>query len=160
MSTEVIGSNDEKLEPMASVSARSNSVSFSLPALPGSLNDLYEINRPDSGLPRKRLRGEWALWVSRMTPLVPAFEIAPSSVLRVDRTYFLPWFYSNKRWRKVDVINMDALLFNLVTRKIGVDDSRVKCGWLDSHDSQNPRVEITMTEVSEDQWRQHSERIV
>lgn len=160
MSAEVVDKNSNENKSATSVSAGINRVSFTLPALPGSLNDLYEINRPDSGLPRKRLRGEWALWVSRMTPLVPAFEIRPSSVLRVDRTYYLPWFYSNKRWRRVDVINMDALLFNLVTRKIGVDDSRVKCGWLDSHDSQNPRVEITMTEVSEDQWRQHSERII
>lgn len=130
-----------------------NSISFTLPSLPGSLNDLYELNRHDSGLPRKRLRAEWSLWVTRMMPLVPAFTVQPNSVLRIDRCYFLPWFYSNGRWRKVDVVNMDALLFNLVTRKIGVDDLYVKQGYLDSRNSHDNKVEIMITEVTEAEWK-------
>lgn len=139
------------LQAIVTVSA--NSVSFELPSLPGSLNDLYELNRPDSGLPRKRLRSEWALWVSRMMPFIPPFSIAETSVLRVDRCYYLPWFYGNGRWRKVDVVNMDALLFNLVTRKIGVDDSLVKTGMLNSVDSHLNKVHVTLTEVVEAEWR-------
>lgn len=130
-----------------------NTVSFTLPSLPGSLNDIYELNRHDSGLPRKRLRKEWALWVSKMLPYVPAFYIAENSILRIDRCYHLPWFYGNKKWRKVDVINMDALLFNLVTRKIGIDDSLVKMGMLDSHDSPLNKVDVVITEILESQWR-------
>jgi hypothetical protein len=130
-----------------------NSISFTLPSLPGSLNDLYELNRHDSGLPRKRLRSEWALWVTKMMPLVPAFTIQPNSVLRIDRCYCLPWFAKNGRWRKVDVVNMDALLFNLVTRKIGVDDLYVKQGYLDSRNSQENKVEVVITEVTEAEWK-------
>lgn len=135
------------------LSPPSNSVSFELPSLPGSLNDLYEFNRSDSGLPRKRLRSKWAMWVSMMFPYVPAFSIAPNSVLRIDRCYYLPWFYGNGNWRKIDVVNMDALLFNLVSRKIGIDDLYVKRGMLDSRDSTENKVEVVMSEVTESEWR-------
>lgn len=130
-----------------------NSISFTLPSLPGSLNDLYELNRHDSGLPRKRLRAEWSLWVTRMMPIVPVFAVQPNSVLRIDRCYYLPWFYGNGRWRKIDVVNMDALLFNLVTRKIGIDDLYVKQGYLDSRDSQENKVEVVISEVTEAEWK-------
>ena len=98
-----------------------NTISFVLPSLPASLNVLYELNRPDSGLPRKRLKAEWSLWVSKMMPYIPAFKVQPDSILQVDRCYYLPWFYGNGKWRKVDVVNMDALLFNLVSRKVGIE---------------------------------------
>ena len=130
-----------------------NQVAFELPSLPGSLNVLYELNRPDSGLPRKRLKPEWALWVSKMMPYIPAFRVAENSVLRVDRCYHLPWFYGNGRWRKVDVVNMDALLFNVITRKVGIDDLFVKQGFLDSRDSQANKVTVVLTEVTEAEWR-------
>lgn len=130
-----------------------NTVSFTLPSLPASLNVLYELNRPDSGLPRKRLKAEWSLWVSRMMPFIPAFTMQPNSILRVDRKYFTSWFYGNGKWRKTDVVNMDALLFNLVTRKIGIDDSLVKRGYLDSVDSDANKVEVTIVEVTENEWR-------
>ena len=130
-----------------------NKISFTLPSLPASLNELYELNRHDSGLPRKRLRAEWSLWVTKMIPHVPAFTIQPNSVLRIDRCYYLPWFYKNGNWRKLDVVNLDALLFNLVTRKFGIDDLFVKQGYLDSHDSQEHKVEVVVTEVVEAQWR-------
>jgi hypothetical protein len=67
------------------------SISFELPALPGSTNEIYEINRPDSGLPRKRLKPEWAIWATRMMPYIPKFTVQPMSVIRVDRCYFHPW---------------------------------------------------------------------
>lgn len=130
-----------------------NTVRFTLPSLPGSLNVLYELNAPNSGLPRKRLKGEWALWVSRAIPFVPAFRIQTNSILRVDRKYFLPWFYKNGNWRKVDVVNLDALLFNLVTRKVGIDDMMIKQGFMDSVDSTENKVEIVMTEIPEATWR-------
>lgn len=136
------------------ISQGSNSISFWLPSLPGSLNDLYELNRPDSGLPRKRLKAEWSLWCSKMMPYIPAFKVKENSILRVDRTYHLPWFYKNGRWRKVDVVNMDALLFNLVTRKVGIDDLYVKRGMLDSRNSEANKVQVVITEIPEAEWKE------
>jgi hypothetical protein len=51
-------------------------------------------------------------------------------------------------------VNMDALLFNLVTRKVGIDDLFVKRGYMDSVDSQENKVVVTITEVTEAEWRQ------
>lgn len=130
-----------------------NKAHFELPSLPGSLNEIYELNRHDSGLPRKRLKATWSLWITRMLPYIPAFSIAETSVLRVDRIYYFPWFTSKGTWRRVDAVNFDALLFNLVTRKIGVDDSLVKYGWMSSRNSQENKVQVTLTEVPEAAWR-------
>lgn len=129
-----------------------NTISFVLPSLPASLNVLYELNRPDSGLPRKRLKAEWSLWVSKMMPYIPAFKVQPDSILQVDRCYYLPWFYGNGKWRKVDVVNMDALLFNLVSRKVGIDDLYVKKGMLDSRNSLANKVAIVLTEITKAKW--------
>lgn len=135
------------------VGASANTVRFTLPSLPGSLNDIFELNRHDSGLPRKRLKGEWALWVTRMSPYIPLFTVQPNSILRVDRCYYLPWFTGKGTWRRVDVVNMDALLFNLVTRKVGIDDLYVKQGYMDSRDSPENKVEVVLTEVTEATWK-------
>lgn len=113
---------------------------------------LYELNRPDSGLPRKRLKAEWSLWVSKMMPYIPPFKVQLDSILRVDRCYYLPWFYGNGRWRKVDVVNMDALLFNLIARKVGIDDLYVKQGLLDSRNSPENKVVVVLTEITKAEW--------
>lgn len=130
-----------------------NIVSFVLPSLPGSVNELYELNRPDSGLPRRRLKPEWALWATRMMPYIPRFKMEPNSILRVDRNYHYPWFYKNGKWRKADAANMDALLFNTICRKIGIDDLYLKRGWLNSTDSADGKVEVRLIEIPEAVWR-------
>lgn len=130
-----------------------NSVTFQLPSLPGSVNELYEFNRHDSGLPRKRLKGEWALWASRMFPHIPQFTVRENSLVRIDRCYYYPWFYKNGKWRKADVSNMDALLFNTIARKIGIDDLWFKQGMMNSRDSEARKVIVTLTEISESEWR-------
>lgn len=51
------------------------------------------------------------------------------------------------------MVNMDALLFNLVSRKVGIDDLYVKRGMLDSRNSTENKVEVVMSEVTEREWR-------
>ena len=85
-------------------------------------------------------------------PYIPAFKVQPDSILQVDRCYYLPWFYGNGKWRKVDVVNMDALLFNLVSRKVGIDDLYVKKGMLDSRNSLANKVAIVLTEITKAKW--------
>lgn len=133
-----------------------NTCSFWLPSLPGSVNEIYELNRPDSGLPRKRLKAEWALWASSMMVYIPRFTIKVNSVVRVDRCYYYPWFYRNQKWRKADVANMDKLLFDTIAKKIGVDDLFFKQGWTDSRDAQSGKVQVRLVEVTESQWRNAS----
>jgi hypothetical protein len=133
---------------------RENSISFTLLSLPGSINEVYtfgySINSPR---PERKLKAEWALWKSQNATRIPLLKVLPDSIIRVDRLYQYRWFYKNGNWRKCDTANMDKLLFDLISQKIGVDDSRFKCGMMDSADSEANVVTVTLTEIPSDEWR-------
>lgn len=133
--------------------AGGNEVRFELPSLPGSVNEIYELNRPDSGLPRRRLKAEWAIWATRMMQHVPLFTVQPMSIVRIDRWYFYPWFYKNGKWRVADVANMDKLLFDTLAKKTGINDLFFKQGWMGSRDSVSGKVVVRLREIPEQQWR-------
>jgi len=133
--------------------AGGNEVRFVLPSLPGSVNEIYELNRPDSGLPRRRLKAEWAIWATRMMTHILPFSIQPMSIVRVDRWYFYPWFYKNGKWRVADVANMDKLLFDTLAKKLGINDLLFKQGWMGSRDAASSRVIVRLREIPEAQWR-------
>jgi len=133
--------------------AGGNEVRFVLPSLPGSVNEIYELNRPDSGLPRRRLKAEWAIWATRMMTHILPFSIQPMSIVRVDRWYFYPWFYKNKKWRVADVANMDKLLFDTLSKKLAINDLLFKQGWMGSRDATSGRVVVRLREIPEAQWR-------
>jgi hypothetical protein len=131
-----------------------NSVSFRLLSLPGSVNSIYEFGYTiNSPRPQHRLKPEWSMWASKAKPYIPSFRIAKNSIIRIDRCYFYPWFYGNGNWRKADAANMDKLLLDVVSQKIGVDDCMFKCGMMDSRDSQDRFVEVVLTEITEAEWR-------
>ena len=133
--------------------AGQNQVVFVLPSLPGSVNEIFELNRPDSGLPRRRLKAEWALWATKMMPHILAFSVQPMSIVRVDRWYHYPWFYKNGKWRVADVANMDKLLFDTLSKKLGINDLLFKQGWMGSRDAVDGKVVVRLSEVTESQWR-------
>lgn len=131
----------------------SNVISFELPSLPGSVNEIFELNRPDSGLPRRRLKAEWAIWATKMMPHILAFTIEPMSIVQVDRWYHYPWFYKNGKWRVADVANMDKLLFDTLAKKLGINDLLFKQGWMGSRNAVDGKVVVRLTEILEAQWR-------
>lgn len=131
-----------------------NRVRFILPDLPGSVNEIYApIRSIYSPVPRWGVKAEWKLWGTNMWPYVPAFEIREHSIIRVDRIYYYEWFTKLGKWRKADVANMDKLLFDIISRKIGVDDLYFKEGMMSSRDSDQGVVEVTLTEVEEEKWK-------
>lgn len=131
-----------------------NSVTFTLPGLPGSVNTIYEPGHSIySSRPEWRIKAEWALWATKMKPYVLPFSIQENSLVRVDRCYYYPWFYKNGRWRKADVANMDKLLIDTIAKKIGVDDLFFKIGMTDTRNCDNGRVLVTLTEITEGEWR-------
>lgn len=138
-----------------------NSVSFTLPSLPGSVNVIYGPKRTIHSVNGWGLRDEWLLWMTRMTPYVLPLplKLEPRSVVRVDRCYYYPWFTKEGQWRRADTANLDKITFDLVSRKLGVDDLYFKCGYMDSRDSDNPRVEVTLTEVPCRCWERERERL-
>ena len=54
---------------------------------------------------------------------------------------------------------MDKITFDLISRKLDIDDRYFKCGWMDSRDSNNPRVDVTLTEVTRLEWERGREKL-
>lgn len=130
------------------------SVTFTLPSLPGSVNEIYAPGYSiGSSQPQWRLKSEWALWATKIKPHILLFKIAANSIVRIDRCYYYRFFYGNGHWRKADTANMDKLLFDTIAAKIGVNDLFFKCGWMDSRDSAENKVVVTLTEITEAEWR-------
>lgn len=120
------------------------SVRFVLPSLPPSANRLHNI---DHRRRRVFLTDESRKWKSDMQFLVPRFEIAGTSLLRIDYTAHYPWHHHNGRRRRVDVSNLMKLLHDTICERIGVDDSRVSEGSFASVDAAEERLEITLREI-------------
>ncbi len=106
--------------------AGGNKVSFVLPSLPGSMNELYEFNDRYSGLPRKRLKAEWALWKTRAKAYVPPCPWAIGKFLRIELDLQSPnWYYKNGKLRRKDIENFEKLTIDTIFEKIGHDDSYI-----------------------------------
>lgn len=83
--------------------------------------------------------------------LIPRFDIAPTSLLRIDYVAFYPWFHHNKRRRRIDASNLMKLLHDTICMRIGVDDSRVSEGSFASVDSESEKLEVTLREICQPQ---------
>lgn len=138
-----------------------NTVSFTLPSLPGSVNVIYGPKRTIHSPNGWGIRDEWLLWMTRMTPHVGVLprRPLPDSIIQIDRTYYYPWFTKERNWRRADTANMDKITFDLISRKLDIDDRYFKCGWMDSRDSNNPRVDVTLTEVTRLEWERGREKL-
>lgn len=83
--------------------------------------------------------------------LIPRFEIATTSLLRIEYTAHYPWRHRNGKRRKVDVSNLMKLLHDTICARIGVDDSRVSEGSFASVDSVSEKLEVTLREILQPQ---------
>lgn len=131
---------------MADVPA--NTVSMILIGLPGSLNQIYEMPAFGSGLPRRRLKAEWALWKSRAKPLVPLCNFPTDCFFKVEMWFESPsWWCKNGSLRRRDVDNLEKLVLDTVFEKLDRDDSRVICKVSHKVVGVDDQVTITLTEV-------------
>jgi hypothetical protein len=138
-----------------SVEGGVNRVSFTLPSLPGSVNTIYGPRRTMYSQNGWGLKDEWVIWSTKMIPYILPLphKVAKNSIIRVDRCYYYQWFTNEGNWKIVDTANMDRLLFNIIAKKIGIDDLFFKQGYMDSLDSSKNQVEVVLTEITEAQWR-------
>ena len=96
---------------------------FTLPSLPGSCNSIYEFNHANSGLPVRRLKGEWALWKSRIKPYVPRCDWAQGKFLKIELDFQSPnWWHGNGKLKRKDIENLEKLAIDTIFEKIGCDD--------------------------------------
>lgn len=130
-----------------------NTITFTLPFCPPSVNSLYTVNykEPDPSR-RVTLKEECRRWKSEVHSRVPRFRIAEDSVVRIDWTVHYPWLTKRKSWAKRDTANMMKLLHDAIAEKLGVDDRRFKSGMMDSVNAQVERTVVTLTEVPVSEW--------
>jgi hypothetical protein len=130
-----------------------NTITFTLPLCPPSVNSLYQVRfSAPNPADRVTLRPECRQWKTNSKVYIPAFRVAETSIVRVDRTYYYPWLTKKKTWLKKDTVNLDKLLFDAIAEKVGVDDRRFKLGMMDSIDCSVEKTIVTLTEVTMAEW--------
>ncbi len=120
-----------------------NRVRFVFPALPASVNGLYQI------IWHKReveLKPECRQYKSRMKDYVPLFSVGDDSLIQVDVVCHYNYWYKNGKLREFDTHNLIKLLIDTCAERLGMTDKRMKRGSWDSVDSTREQVEITLTE--------------
>jgi len=129
---------------------------FVLSPLPPSKNELRYIDttgrrRFESGKPRYVFQSDkYRQWANHVWPLIPRFEIAATSYLRLDMVFSYPFFYKNGKLRIFDAPNMQEALQDTICKRIGINDARVKAWTGDSADSKEEFVTVTLTELPQD----------
>ena len=135
-------------EPATTVARQ---ISFKLIGLPGSMNELFEMPQWGSGLPRRRLKAEWALWKSRAKPFIPRCDWPSDCYFRVEMLFESPnWFYKNGKLRRRDVVNLEKLILDTIFEKLDRDDSRVVEKVSRKLVGRDDQVHITLTAV---EWK-------
>ena len=123
MATEIPVSGNGGPVPGGGAGAREGeSLQFTLPSFPPSVNSMYLINHNQR---RVQLSDEALLWKTRIVPCIPP--------CRLDfPAYKLTLIYQSPRWllksgglRKADVSNMDKLTIDTLCSKWGWDDSKL-----------------------------------
>lgn len=103
-----------------------NSIAFELPDLPKSVNCIYEYNRPFSGLPVRRLKGEFALWKSKLKVYVPGCKWVVNRFVKVTLDFQSPnWWHRNGTLKRKDIENLEKLTIDTIFEKWGADDSYI-----------------------------------
>lgn len=138
-----------------------HSITFTLPMVPPSVNSLYSVNfkEPDPSR-RITLKDECRLWKNSAAGYMPRFKVAPDSVIRVDRTYWFNWFTKTGKWAKKDAFNFDKLLFDMISKRINVDDSRFKEGMMRSINSPVEKTLVCLTEVPISVWSAYAQETI
>jgi len=130
-----------------------HSVRFTLPFAPPSTNSLYVIHyKAANPSDRVKLRPECQRWKSDAKVYIPRFPVADDSIVRVDWTVYYSWFTKAGTWAKRDTSNMQKLLMDMISEKIGVDDRRFKEGLMRSVNSAREQTMVILTEIPVATW--------
>lgn len=129
---------------------RNRVVTFTLPDLPPSTNELMTPTRPNvhSNSQRWEIKPEWKQWRSSMLRYVKILDIADSSLVRVDLWFFYGFYYRDGSLKRMDTQNLLNFAINTIAQKQDWDDKVCKHGsWGSTHDDHRPRVAVRLTEM-------------
>lgn len=97
-------------------------VSFRLPAPPISMNAMYQIHY---GKRQVYMKPEVRTYKTTMKMYVPRFDVPEDGRVGIRFSVHDDWYFKNGKMRKKDVHNLCKVLTDLVTEKMGFDDSLV-----------------------------------
>lgn len=128
-----------------------NSVTFWLPNLPPSVNEIYQPGYSIySSRPQWKIKAEWLIWQAKMQPYILPFPIAATSFVHIDLLFFYDFFYPKQRTRlrTVDTQNMCKFAIDTIAKKLGFNDRIVKSGsWDSKHAEGSGKARVTLIEV-------------
>ena len=121
-----------------------NLVRFTLPALPPSVNGLYQVIYSQR---RVELKPEARRWKTQAKEDMPPWERNPENLLRIDVVFEYPRNFKNGKTRRKDCSNLLKLLIDAVAERYGFDDSLVIEGSWSSKDAAIEYVVVTVSEI-------------
>lgn len=134
---------------------KQNSMTFSLPFCPPSVNSLYSVSFKGKGHPPDiHLKDECRRWRNEAMTRIPRFRIEDDSALSVTTVIYYPWFTKAKTWAKRDLDNMGKLLHDTIAKRLNIDDRRFKAVSMRSVNSAVERTVVTLVEVPIAVWSQ------
>lgn len=117
---------------------------FVLPALPPSVNSLYDVLWSQRRVELKKRARDWKTEAkSRMPP----WEHTAGAEVRVDVHFEFSRTHRNGTYKVKDVSNMLKLLIDAVAERYGFNDCLVTAGSWSSADAPAERVTVTVVEV-------------
>jgi hypothetical protein len=114
------------------VSSNNNLIHFTLPALPPSVNGIYQIIWSTRSV---ELKPECRQWKMKAKEHMPPWRLASeSSLVRIDPVFYYNFHFKNGKLKPYDTQNLLKLLIDAIAERYGFKDERVKAGSWDSID--------------------------
>lgn len=124
--------------------AIANHVRFTLPALPPSVNALYQIIYSER---RVELKPEVRRWKTAAKERMPPWSLrSPDSLICIDAVFYYDFYHANGNLRDFDTHNLMKALIDAIAERYGFRDKRVKRAPCDSYHSKQERAIVTVSE--------------
>jgi Holliday junction resolvase RusA-like endonuclease len=121
---------------------------FLITSLPESINSAYNIIFSQR---RVELKPAMRLWKSKVKEMVPRFEgVVNEDLFRIEADFIYPFYYKNGKLRKFDTANLLKILYDAMSEKMGVDDSRFKFGEFSSVHGERESVKVMIQQLREE----------
>lgn len=98
------------------------SCQFTIEGLPPSFNEHFKINYQ---FKQVYLSEEARLFKVKVKMSVPHMQIIDTDLFKLKVWFHHNWFFKNNKPRKLDLQNLDKLLIDALSERIGFDDSRI-----------------------------------
>lgn len=120
-------------------------VKFRIPFIPPSMNDIYYHIKDHYANYTYILKPEVRLWKTKAKEYVPVFEVPVNQPIYINWTAVRSWRYQSGAAKRFDITNLQKVLMDAISEKIGVDDCLIwdsRC--TKQHSEKDEFVEVEM----------------